>query len=603
MKRRVLLAAVVAFSAGARADQATAEAAAISDAPDLFGQPGLLEGTSAWPSHQGRIALAGRFGGMTVGDFLGQGAGDTYLVGHLALDYSIFSWLDVGLAFVMGTNDDSVETPANAAFGADAYPRVRAAFQLGSFGVGALLGARLLAGVSSPVFDFGSTGLDARLLGSWAPAFAGESRPFRLHLNGGFPLDNSSHLVGGVPIDEIYRFANGIWNGDWWFVGAGAEWQSRFFSPFAEWVSQLPAAGFAPLANPNWLSLGVRSTPLTGLILELSGTVGVAPNFPAASTFPAPPIWLATFGVGYTFAPFTRVEVKQEAAAAPSLDGRVISVTTGEGVAGAQVGFIGAENSPVVSDAHGAFHAAGLPPGPLIVQATADGYDPGRADVVLPDSGAASVLVRVMPVPATGQLLGQVADVDGHPLEATLELRAAGLPPIVQKVAHAFSLELPVGDWHLVATSPGFLASGRDFRLERHEKVLLDLVLRPTPALPAASLEEGRIAIHQRINFAFGKAELLPDARPILDQVVDILLRHPALRVRIEGHTDDVGGDELNLELSKARAEAVRRYLVERGVAGARLEAAGYGRGRPLAAGHDAAARAQNRRGEVRIVA
>jgi outer membrane protein OmpA-like peptidoglycan-associated protein len=69
-------------------------------------------------------------------------------------------------------------------------------------------------------------------------------------------------------------------------------------------------------------------------------------------------------------------------------------------------------------------------------------------------------------------------------------------------------------------------------------------------------------------------------------------------KVRIEGHTDETGSRESNIELSKARANSVREYLIARGVRPERLRGEGYGSDRPLASGSDPASLAKNRRVE-----
>jgi outer membrane protein OmpA-like peptidoglycan-associated protein len=73
-------------------------------------------------------------------------------------------------------------------------------------------------------------------------------------------------------------------------------------------------------------------------------------------------------------------------------------------------------------------------------------------------------------------------------------------------------------------------------------------------------------------------------------------------RIRIEGHTDDVGGTKKNMELSQARAESVRNFLIRKGVEADRLQAVGYGDTRPLDKRKTPDARAKNRRVEFIIV-
>jgi outer membrane protein OmpA-like peptidoglycan-associated protein len=102
-----------------------------------------------------------------------------------------------------------------------------------------------------------------------------------------------------------------------------------------------------------------------------------------------------------------------------------------------------------------------------------------------------------------------------------------------------------------------------------------------------------------KIAFAAGKATIAPTAYPILDELARLLLAHPELElVEVQGHVD---GRERGKGLDVARAEAVRKALVDRGVDTARLRAKGYGATRPLDAATTDAARARNRRVELSI--
>jgi outer membrane protein OmpA-like peptidoglycan-associated protein len=99
--------------------------------------------------------------------------------------------------------------------------------------------------------------------------------------------------------------------------------------------------------------------------------------------------------------------------------------------------------------------------------------------------------------------------------------------------------------------------------------------------------------------FPPGKASLLPEALDNLGKVVDFVNAAPDRRVRIEGHTDNRGGANLNQALSQQRADAVLQALVQRGVARARITAVGMGADRPVAPNDTPQGRARNRRVEV----
>lgn len=103
------------------------------------------------------------------------------------------------------------------------------------------------------------------------------------------------------------------------------------------------------------------------------------------------------------------------------------------------------------------------------------------------------------------------------------------------------------------------------------------------------------------VNFEFGKATLTADSRSVLDGIANSLKGQPTMEIRLEGHTDSVGSDATNLRLSKARAAAVRDYLVSRGVAANRLTSEGFGESRPVSDNGTDEGRAMNRRVELKV--
>lgn len=123
------------------------------------------------------------------------------------------------------------------------------------------------------------------------------------------------------------------------------------------------------------------------------------------------------------------------------------------------------------------------------------------------------------------------------------------------------------------------------------------------PGETRVEIETERISLKDAINFDFGKAIIKSESFPILDKVVAALQSHPELkRIRIEGHTDNVGTAAYNRDLSQRRAAAVVRYLTEKGVARGRLFPQGFGFDKPVASNATALGRAKNRRVEFMIV-
>jgi outer membrane protein OmpA-like peptidoglycan-associated protein len=101
------------------------------------------------------------------------------------------------------------------------------------------------------------------------------------------------------------------------------------------------------------------------------------------------------------------------------------------------------------------------------------------------------------------------------------------------------------------------------------------------------------------VLFKTGSYELLPGARERLAKVSGIVLAHPGLHLDVEGHTDSVGSDDYNMQLSQRRAEAVRNYFIEQGVPQDAIEAHGFGKSQPVASNDTPEGRQQNRRVEL----
>lgn len=134
----------------------------------------------------------------------------------------------------------------------------------------------------------------------------------------------------------------------------------------------------------------------------------------------------------------------------------------------------------------------------------------------------------------------------------------------------------------------------------QREIVRIDLP-QEAPALSAASALEKTCRIEvPGIYFDFNRATLMPESRRGLDEVAAVLRQLDVRAFVIEGHTDNIGSDRYNEELSARRAEAVRSALVrDYGIDGSRLSTAGYGERRPVESNDALSGRARNRRVEL----
>ncbi len=122
----------------------------------------------------------------------------------------------------------------------------------------------------------------------------------------------------------------------------------------------------------------------------------------------------------------------------------------------------------------------------------------------------------------------------------------------------------------------------------------------PPPPPPPAPPMKQKIVL-RGVNFDFDKSNIRADARPVLDEAINILTHQGGIAVIAEGHTDSRGTDAYNQKLSERRAASVRDYLVKGGVSSSRIQTVGFGESKPVASNNTDEGRAQNRRVELRV--
>jgi outer membrane protein OmpA-like peptidoglycan-associated protein len=104
------------------------------------------------------------------------------------------------------------------------------------------------------------------------------------------------------------------------------------------------------------------------------------------------------------------------------------------------------------------------------------------------------------------------------------------------------------------------------------------------------------------ILFDTGKSSIKAESTSVMVDIIQILNEYPNAKFTVEGHTDSVGSESTNQKLSESRANSVRDFLIDKGIAADRLTAIGYGEAKPIATNNTRAGRAQNRRVEINLV-
>ena len=155
---------------------------------------------------------------------------------------------------------------------------------------------------------------------------------------------------------------------------------------------------------------------------------------------------------------------------------------------------------------------------------------------------------------------------------------------------------VPVGVYHLAVTNENGCA-------DTASATIVQKTPPPPPPVVVLTKKEAETVKYafDNLEFETAKAVIKGKSHVSLDKLA-LLLEEKGYGLKIEGHTDSIGTPERNMNLSIRRAEAVKAYLVEKGVMESRLETAGYGQTRPIATNKTEAGRQKNRRVEMTII-
>ncbi|MFN4147107.1 MAG: OmpA family protein [Runella sp.] len=210
---------------------------------------------------------------------------------------------------------------------------------------------------------------------------------------------------------------------------------------------------------------------------------------------------------------------------------------------------------------------------------------------------------NIRPVP-TVILRGIVLDqATQKPIEAEVLLEDLDQKQSPQRL----DFDPAVGDFKLIldtqkqyslsAQKQGYQANAQIIDLTKetnYQELRREIVLSP--------IEVGRKITLNTIRFAQSKFDLLPSSLPELDRIAQLMTDNAQMEILLEGHTDNVGDFEANLQLSKDRVEEVKRYLVSKGIEATRVQTQGYGPTRPIAPNNNEENRKLNRRVEFTIL-
>lgn len=611
------------------------------------GNTGLLRVAAAESVAPKLIRLSFALQWFTAGSVFGADDGATRVGAILGISGSPIDYLELWLNVRATSTANDLTTPTLLQSQGDVSLGVKGFYpvaKIASVGVDAQ--ATLLSGIGGTSFDLSGTELRLRALLTSDLMRATEKIPLRAHLNAGITFDNSASLLSaGQSLTNAERFALGI--GDYHRFGLwlGVEVPLAYVTPYLEYVAEVPLGyratpGVAivgqPLSPaqatpsvastlalpaitrvmPQRLTPGIRVTAIPKLTLDLAVEVGLTPDI-ATGVVAVPPynVWLFA---SYPLDPFSETEAKgpvgppvtvpviipEAVAPAPStgkLTGLVKDQATNKALDGAVIAFD--RSPPVATAASGRFESLAIDPGPLQVTVKKDGYEPGSTKLDITAGDAAEIEVALVPSIKEGMIKGRVVDDKDKPVpNAPVELTGASTKSTTTNEGGTFEVKVPAGKYTVAIEDPQYLKKSKDVELAGGGTYSVELTVRKRPKESVVEVKGDRILVKKAVHFVTGEARLAPDAAALLDAVVDVLVANKNIKIRIEGHTDNVGAEEANVTLSKARAEAVANYLAEQGIDRGRLSSEGFGSSRPIAPNLTRVGREQNRRVEFHIV-
>ena len=340
----------------------------------------------------------------------------------------------------------------------------------------------------------------------------------------------------------------------------------------------------------------------------------------------------------------------------PRIEGRAVDSESQVPIAGAAVRYAGTEFTAQMTDDLGQFISYPLPAGDVEVQFTHPDYEPGSCTVTMPSQGKTARFAEansaepataesaspeaaageqaqasadaevhaaapdatsspdasadhegpLVPLrcalvakPRFGEISGTVVDTQGAAVAgASVQLSGPAEQTATTDAAGAFAAtNLPAGEYTVRVEAAGFMIRLATVTVAASGTATMQLQLSPQPKTSQVEMSASEVKIRRQIMFNKNSSVISERSHELLREIADVLLRNPQVElVEIQGHTDNQGEPELNRQLSQLRAESVKKFLTEAGVAADRLDARGYGDTRPLVPNLTEANRARNRR-------
>jgi len=322
--------------------------------------------------------------------------------------------------------------------------------------------------------------------------------------------------------------------------------------------------------DPQWSDLGHS-------LFQAGGTPTEEDR---ANYAPFPGGYAPSMGIGVNF-----TYVGDIRSAKATIGGRIYDAATGQALPGT-VSIDRAGVGPVTANADGVYSVE-VSRGETGLTASAEGYLPMSSTVAAVSGGTHQVDFPLERVQTTGTVSGTVTDASsGLPLAATV---TSGSVTAQADAQGFYTMELASGSRTLTASAAAYGSENATVSIPAGASVTQDFQL-------------DLVVDFDKVYFDLDSDVIRGDARTALDNIASFLLANPGVSVTITGNTCDLGEENYNQNLGERRAEAVRNYLIAKGVGEARLGTVSYGESRPDAPNTDETHRSQNRRAEFIIL-
>ncbi len=566
--------------------------------------------------------------------------------GTLSLGASLFNigsgTFDAYAAITAYANSDTANTPALLQVLGDTALGIKYGAPVGKvLSLGLFTELWLINGTGSVGIDSDSTSANFGGIATIDLRGLESPVPLRFSANVVYALDNTSDVLTGTetargsPVTRIERYGLGVNRTDHvdFYLGGEAFVAEGTVRPFVEtrilaafnrqnYECQLhnPSSDNC-LSNdtvvPATLTLGSRFFPWRqGFSLLAAFDIGIGGTNDFVEELQPVPPWTLYLGAGWSVdtwerPPVVRTKIVEKTIqrALARIAGLVHEKDKPDPVADAIVTYRDRPDmSPLATAADGKF-GDDVPAGEYALDIKAEGYKPALCAASVPASlGTVNVDCPLEALPRVGSIIAHVRDaLTGQPVAgvqvALSDAQRKDLRLNSDASGGATFGGVSPGTAEITVVASGYLVLVTPVDVRARQESTVELLLRPKPQRSNVEVRGREITIKQQIQFALDSAVILPESFGLLTEIADAMIRDlPTRHVEVQGHTDNSGTPEHNKTLSEQRAEAVRLWLVQHGVASDRLIARGYGQEKPLVPNTSAASRGRNRRVQFIIV-